>query len=164
MTLRPISLALFAAAGLLAATARAAEAPPAAQPTLDPHEVHLADLRQLTRGGENAEAYWSPDSAELVLQSTHPPYACDQIFRLRADGTGSPLLVSTGKGRTTCSYFTADGKRILYSSTHTASADCPPVPDHSQGYVWAIYSSYEIYSAKPDGSVRRTHGRQFPIA
>jgi Tol biopolymer transport system component len=139
--------------GPLTASTAAEDAPrPQKEPSLDPREVHLADLVQLTRKGENAEAYWAPDGKELTLQSTHPPYACDQIFRLRADGTGSPLLVSTGKGRTTCSYFTADGKRILYSSTHTASPDCPPVPDHSQGYVWAIYPSYEIYSARPDGS------------
>lgn len=155
MTLRPFLLALFAAAGLLAATAHAAEAPPAAPaPTLDPREAHLAGLRQLTRGGENAEAYWSPDGTELVLQSTHPPYVCDQIFRLKADGSGPPALVSTGKGRTTCSYFTADGQRILYASTDAAGPECPPPPDRTHGYVWAIYPSYEIYSVRPDGSDR----------
>jgi Tol biopolymer transport system component len=121
-------------------------------PPLDRHEVHLTDLVQLTRRGENAEAYWSPDGAEVMMQSTRPPYACDQIFRQRADGTGTPILVSTGKGRTTCSYFTAGGKRVIYSSTHAASPDCPPVPDHSHGYVWAVYPTYEIYSAKPDGT------------
>ncbi len=89
-------------------------------PTLDPREVHLADLRQLSRGGENAEAYWSPDGRELIFQSARPPYACDQIFRISADGSREAVLVSTGKGRTTCSYFTRDGRRILYSSTHLA--------------------------------------------
>ncbi|HSS49658.1 MAG TPA: hypothetical protein VLX28_12000, partial [Thermoanaerobaculia bacterium] len=108
-------------------------------PPLDRREIHLADLVQLTRRGENAEAYWSPDGTEVMMQSTRPPYACDQIFRQRADGTGTPILVSTGKGRTTCSYFTADAKRVLFSSTHAASPDCPPVPDHSHGYVWAVY-------------------------
>src|SRR5262245_66531512 len=111
---------------------------PLAKPPLDPREVHLTDLRQLTRSGENAEAYWSPDGRQLVLQSTHPPYACDQIFRLPADGSGGFSLVSTGKGRTTCSYFTADGQRIFYSSSHLASPDCPPPPDRSHGYVWSI--------------------------
>src|SRR5262245_54678743 len=82
---------------------------PAAKPLLDPREVHLADIVQLTHEGENAEAYWAPDGRELILQSTHPPYACDQIFRLPADGSGGMRLVSTGKGRTTCSYFTPDG-------------------------------------------------------
>src|SRR4051812_37915141 len=139
---------------LASGPATPAEAPPhpLQVPPLDPREVHLTGLVQLTRQGENAEAYWSPDGAEVMLQSTRPPYACDQIFRQRADGTGTPILVSTGKGRTTCSYFTADGKRVLFSSTHAASPDCPAVPDHSQGYVWAVYPTYEIYSAKPDGT------------
>jgi len=118
----------------------------------DPREVHLADVRQLTFGGENAEAYWSPDGSELIFQATAPPYACDQIFRMRPDQPGERRLVSTGKGRTTCAYFFPDGERILYSSTHLTSAACPPRPDHSQGYVWAIYPSYEIFTARPDGS------------
>jgi len=116
----------------------AAEAKNVAAPSLDPREIRLADLVQLTHGGENAEAYWSPDGRQLVMQSTRPPYACDQIFRLPADGSGAPSLVSTGKGRTTCSYFTADGQRILYASTHLAGDACPPPPDRSHGYVWSI--------------------------
>jgi Tol biopolymer transport system component len=121
-------------------------------PPLDPREVHLADLVQLTFAGENAEAYWSPDGRELTLQSTRPPYACDQIFRLPADGKGDAALVSTGKGRTTCSYFTNNGERILFSSTHQAGAACPPPPDRSHGYVWSIDPDYEIWSARRDGS------------
>ena len=124
----------------------------AAQAVLDPREVHLADLIQLTRKGENAEAYWSPDGRELTLQSTHPPYACDQIFRLPADGSGGMTLVSTGKGRTTCAYYTQDRQRILYSSTHAGNPECPPPPDRSHGYVWSIDPNYEIWSVRPDGS------------
>ncbi|HYH44492.1 MAG TPA: M20/M25/M40 family metallo-hydrolase, partial [Thermoanaerobaculia bacterium] len=124
----------------------------AAPPPVDPREVHLADLVQLTDGGENAEAYWSPDGSQLIFQSLRPAFACDQIFRMKADGSGEPALVSTGKGRTTCSYFLAGGERVIYSSTHAAGPDCPPVPDRSQGYVWPIYDSYEIWSAKPAGS------------
>ncbi len=136
---------------------------PLAEPPVDAREVHLSALRQLTRQGENAEAYWSPDGTQLVLQSTHPPYACDQIFRLPADGSGTAALVSTGKGRTTCSYFTADGRRILYSSTHLASEACPPPPDRSQGYVWSIEPGYEIFTARPDGSdlVRLTDNQAY---
>jgi Tol biopolymer transport system component len=134
-----------------------------AAPAIDPRETHLADLVQLTRGGENAEAYWSPDGRQLVFQSTRPPYACDQIFRMPADGSGAPALVSTGKGRTTCSYFTADGQRILYASTHLAGDACPPPPDRSQGYVWPVDPSYEIWSVRPDGSdpVRLTDNRAY---
>ncbi|HVT58293.1 MAG TPA: M28 family peptidase [Thermoanaerobaculia bacterium] len=119
---------------------------------IDRREVHFAELRQLTRGGQNAEAYWSPDGTQLIFQSTRPPYACDQIFRMPADGSGGPVLVSTGKGRTTCAYFTPDGQRVLFSSTHAAGDDCPPPADRSQGYVWAVYPTYEIWSARPDGS------------
>ena len=118
----------------------------------DPREVHLADLRQLTFAGENAEAYWSPGSDELILQATFPPHECDQIFRLRPEQPGQLDLVSTGKGRTTCAYFFPTGDRILYASTHLADAACPPKPGHSQGYVWPLYETYEIVTAKPDGS------------
>ncbi len=152
----PFFLAVLLMAGLLTA------GEDASVPQIDRLEVHLADLRQLTRGGENAEAYWSPDGSELTLQSTRPPYGCDQILRLRADGAGEALLVSTGKGRTTCSYFTADGQRVLYSTTHLASPACPPNPDRSQGYVWALYPEYEIVSVRPDGSdLARLTGNSF---
>jgi Tol biopolymer transport system component len=143
-------LAALALSLVLPVAARAVA--PSGPPPLDPREVHLADLVQLTFEGENAEAYWAPGGRELTLQSTHPPYACDQIFRVPADGKGAMSLVSTGKGRTTCSYFTKNGERILFSSTHAAGDVCPPPPDRSHGYVWSIDPNYEIYSAKPDGS------------
>jgi len=119
-----------------------------------PEETHLRNIRQLTFGGENAEAYFSPDGRELVLQITRPPYECDQIFRMPAEG-GEAVLVSTGKGRTTCSYFLPDGKTILYSSTHLDSPDCPPKPDFSKGYVWGLYPGYDIFVRNPGGSLRR---------
>ncbi len=116
-----------------------------------PDEVHLRELRQLTFGGENAEAYWSPDGTELSFQSTRPPWACDQIFRMNVERPEEVVLVSTGSGRTTCAHFTADGGRILYSSTHLDSAECPPVPDFSRGYVWPLYDSFDIFSVRVDG-------------
>ena len=118
----------------------------------DPQEVHLTEVRQLTFQGENAEAYWAPNGHELILQATTPPYTCDQIFRLAVDRPGELQLVSTGTGRTTCAYFYPTGDRILYSSTHLASKACPPTPDYSKGYVWPIYSSFEIFAADLDGS------------
>lgn len=118
----------------------------------DERELHLADVRQMTSGGENAEAYWSPDGTELVFQRTHTPYACDQIFKMPVSDPAAMSLVSTGVGRTTCGYFTADSKRIIFSSTHAASEACPAVPDFSRGYVWPIYPEYQLYSANPDGS------------
>jgi TolB protein len=116
-----------------------------------PQEKHLRNVRQLTNGGENAEAYFSGDGARLIFQSKRDGRPCDQIYTMRADGS-DVALVSTGKGRTTCSYFFPNGKRILFSSTHLASPDCPTPPDYSHGYVWAIYPGYDIFTAKPDGS------------
>lgn len=116
-----------------------------------PEEKHLRNLRQLTFGGENAEAYFSSDGKQLILQSTRDGRGCDQIYTMNIDGSDLKM-VSTGEGRTTCSYFFPGGKRILYSSTHLADKQCPPRPDFSQGYVWAVYPGFDIFTAKPDGS------------
>jgi len=115
-------------------------------------EKHLANIRQLTAipRGENAEAYFSFDSKKLIFQSTRPPFQCDQIFTMNLDGT-DVRLVSAGKERTTCGYFLPGDRRILFSSTHETSPDCPPKPDMSHGYVWAIYKGYDIYTANADG-------------
>ncbi len=125
--------------------------PSAAASLIQPGEGHLATLKQLTFGGENAEAYWTPDDQALLFQTTRPPFGCDVIMRTPADGATPPVLVSSGKGRTTCAYTYPD-QRVLYASTHLAGDACPPVPDHSQGYVWPLYDSYEIFTANADGS------------
>lgn len=121
-----------------------------------PGEKHLRNVRQLTFGGQNAEAYWSRDDKYLIFQHQSEDVPCDQIYTIRVDTPdgkpATPKLVSTGKGRTTCSYFFPAGDRILFSSTHGASPDCPPKPDYSKGYVWPVYDTYDIYTAKPDGS------------
>jgi len=111
----------------------------------DPREKHFSTLTMLTDGGENAEAYFSFDGKQLVFQATRPPYDCDQILVLPVTG-GEPQLVSTGQGRTTCAYFTGDDKRIIYSSTHLADPTCPTPPDMSQGYVWGLFASYDVFS------------------
>jgi len=116
-----------------------------------PQETHLHNVRQLTFGGQNAEAYFSADSKKLIFQSTRDDVKCDQMFTMNLDGS-DVHMVSTGKGRTTCGYFYPSGKKILYSSTHLADAQCPPRPDFSKGYVWAVYSGYDIFTANPDGS------------
>ncbi|HEV8266678.1 MAG TPA: hypothetical protein VGR00_00535 [Thermoanaerobaculia bacterium] len=122
-------------------------------PLTYPGERHLSNLRQLTFGGENAEAYWSADGKKLIFQSTRPPYECDQIFVLDVGQESSePRLVSTGKGRTTCAYFFPDGKKILYASTHFASDRCPKPPDRSKGYVWGLFPGYDIVVANADGT------------
>jgi len=128
---------------------------PAALPALV-EEQHLADLRQLTMGGENAEAYWSFDGRELILQARPAGSGCDRIFRMRAgDDPPSPIPVSSGKGATTCSFFLPGDAEVIYASTEGGSPACPPRPDHSQGYVWALYPDYDIYRARADGSAPR---------
>jgi len=116
-----------------------------------PNERHFSALRQLTFGGENAEAYLSFAGDKLIFQSTRNGLSCDQIFTMGLDGS-APTMVSTGKGRTTCSYFLPGDDKILYSSTHAAADDCLPNPDHSKGYVWKLYDEFDIYVANADGS------------
>ncbi|HYM13367.1 MAG TPA: hypothetical protein VEU62_21695 [Bryobacterales bacterium] len=115
---------------------------------------HLSNLRQLTFGGQNAEAYWSPDGKRLIFQSTRDGAACDQIYIMNADGSGVHR-VSTGQGRTTCGYFLPDNQHIIYASTHAAGAACPPPADRSHGYVWAVYPSYDLYLATDAGRIIR---------
>ena len=114
-------------------------------------EVHLANLQQLTFGGENAEAYFTSDGSELIFQSTREGVPCDQIFRMDLDGSNL-RMVSTGDGRTTCGYFYPDSESIIYASTHLGGLECPPPPSFSAGYVWAIYDTYDIFRAAADGS------------
>ena len=124
------------------------------------NEVHLRNIRQLTFGGNNAEAYWSFDDSKLIFQSEWEAinkHGCDQIFVMNADGSklenGKKYnLLSTGKGRTTCSYFLPDG-RIIYASTHETAEACPEKPDFGHDrYVWPLFASYDIFIANSDGS------------
>ena len=116
-----------------------------------PEEKHFKNIHMITPDGENAEAYLSFDEKKLIYQSTHGDLKCDQIFTMNLDGSGKKL-VSTGKGRTTCSYFLPGDSVIIYASTHLADADCPPLPDRSKGYVWKLYETFDIFSANVDGS------------
>ncbi len=114
-------------------------------------EKRLTNIKQLTNGGENAEAYFSADGKRLIFQSKRGDLKCDQIFTMNIDGSGVKR-VSNGEGRTTCSYFFKNGKKVLYGSTHLGAKECPPNPDFSKGYVWAIYPTYDIFTANADGS------------
>ena len=126
-----------------------------------PGEGHLASLRQLTFGGQNAEAYFSHDGRELIFQSTRDELQCDAIFRMQSDGSDVRQL-SSGKGVTTCAFIAPDNRSIIYASTHLEHTQCPPRPDHSHGYVWPLYSSYDIFTAGPGGEdpvpLTRTEG------
>jgi TolB protein len=116
-------------------------------------EVHLRNVRQLTFGGQNAEAYYSASGRLLIFQRQGPDEQCDQMYVMRSDG-GALHRVSSGRGRTTCGYFYDRDRRIFYASTEHGGAACPPRPDYSQGYVWALYD-YDIYTADADGAHTR---------
>src|SRR5689334_21871694 len=116
----------------------------------DPREKHLANIKQLTFEGENAEAYFSQDGKKLIFQRAVKGDGCDQIFSMNIDGSGMKML-SNGEGKTTCSYFTPDRKHVVYASTFKADPKCPPKPDFSKGYVWALYPGFDIFKANLDG-------------
>jgi Tol biopolymer transport system component len=123
---------------------------PNADSLIRDQESHIAHLWQLTFGGENAEGYWSKSGRRLIFQSTRDGWPCDQMYVMDLR-TGRLTRVSTGRGRTTCGYFYDDDHRVLFSSTHAGGDSCPPLPDFSQGYVWPVYASYDIWTARPDG-------------
>jgi TolB protein len=117
-----------------------------------PEETHFKNVRQLTFGGDNAEAYFSFDGKWIVWQKTSVKEGipCDQILVAKVPKKGEklqPTMVSTGKGRTTCAFFTKNNE-VIYASTHEGGKDCPPVPDRSKygnRYIWPVYDSYDIY-------------------
>lgn len=126
-------------------------------------EKHLANIRQLTFGGNNAEAYFSFDGKKLVFQSENPAWGlkCDQIFYFNIednkDSTFRPKMISTGKGRTTCSYFLKGDDRIVYASTHLKHTECPPVPEPRKDgkYLWPIYPEFDIFIADLEGNIKK---------
>lgn len=124
-------------------------------------EVHLKSVRQLTFGGNNAEAYWSFDGRSLSFQSDFSKWgvSCDQIFKLDIENASpnyQPSMVSTGMGRTTCSYFLPGDSLILYGSTHLGDSLCPENPPRSVNgrYVWPIYQDYDIFVADVNGTIK----------
>src|SRR4051812_19529963 len=112
----------------------------------------LRDVRRLTKDGTHAEAYFSYDGKKLVLMAQRAGDVADQIYELDL-ATNALTRVSMGEGRTTCGYYLPDG-RILYSSTHGAGAAPPVPPDHSKGYVWGLYRTYDIYLREKDGTLK----------
>ena len=151
-------------ATLTARNAPAAPASPTASPApagpvdasalIRPDEVHFASLQRLTFGGDNAEAYWSPDGRKLMLQVTPPSGGCDQEYIYDLDA-GGMKLASSGQGRTTCGYFDyPKGGSFIYATTEGASPACPAKPDYSQGYVWPVYDTFDI--VRDDGTGKRT--------
>ena len=148
----PVIILLLAGmvTGLALLFTAAPQAQEAGKQMRDPREKHLTSIRQLTNEGENAEAYFSPDGKKLIFQRTTKSDGCDQIFSMNLDGSAMQML-SNGQGKTTCSYFTPDKKHIVYATTFLGNPVCPPRPDYSRGYVWALYPDFEIVQADLNG-------------
>lgn len=124
-----------------------------------PEETHFKSMRQITFGGDNAEAYWSFDDKQIVFQSNNKAWNvnCDQMFLMNADDTFEnhvPPMISTGKGRTTCAYFLPDNEHFIYASTHLGGENCPEAPLRQNGkYVWPVYDTYDIFVADLNGNI-----------
>ena len=150
---------------LTANTAKAQSGRPVvADSMLYADETHFKNIRQLTFGGDNAEAYWSFDGKSIIFQRTYPKdgVLCDQMFIGKIPQTSDEpfnyKLVSTGKGRTTCGFFLKDGKHVVYASTHLDADSCPPLPDRAKygnRYIWPIYESFDIFIADTDGKITK---------
>jgi Tol biopolymer transport system component len=149
-----------------------AQSTPPSDTLLYPEETHFKNVQQLTFGGDNAEAYWSYDSKYIVFQRTQPKdgLICDQIFIGKVpEKVGDPFtykMVSSGKGRTTCPFFTKDGKYIIYASTHLGGDSCPPTPDrkkYGNKYIWPLYDTYDIFMADLNGKIVKqlTHSKGY---
>src|SRR5574338_1620350 len=163
MTSRVLSAATALVVAAFASGCHSSGRSPAATPTADrggnspavrvdaePGETHLTNIRRLTNGGENAEAYFSHDGQWLTFQSTRDGRTCDQQYVMRTDGSGL-RRIANGVGKTTCGYFFGGDRRLFFASTHAHGAACPVRPDPSQGYVWGL-DKFDIYTVDRDGS------------
>src|SRR6267143_1896342 len=88
-----------------------------AGPLTVPEEAkHLKNVRQLTFGGQSAEAYFSLDDKYLIFQHQGEGVPCDQIYTMAVDmpdaKTATPKLVSTGKGDLDIYTMNADGSNV----------------------------------------------------
>jgi len=122
-------------------------------------EKHFKSIRQITFGGDNAEAYWSFDDKQMIFQSNNKQWGleCDQMFLMDITDNfkdKQPHMVSTGKGRTTCAYFLPGNTHFVYGSTHLVDPACPEVPLRKNGkYVWPVYDSFDIFVADLEGNI-----------
>ena len=146
----PAAVALLGATAALSLAVAQGRSSPERSSARAADEPHLRNIRQLTFGGQNAEAYFSHDGRRIIFQSTRDGRTCDQQYIMNVDGS-RVHRISVGAGKTTCGYFFAGDNRVFYASTHAADTACPPRPDPSKGYVWRL-DPYDIYTANIDGS------------
>jgi Tol biopolymer transport system component len=78
---------------------------------------------QVTLGMPKAgEGYFAPDARQICYQAVPVDYPFYQIFVQPFDTASprpaAPVRISTGRGRTTCSWFSSDGTKLLFASSH----------------------------------------------
>ena len=152
----------------------AAQPPPSEVPLASEEAQHLRDIRQLTRGFQRAgEAYFSPDARRIIFQAVTDDYPFYQIFTMKLDASGLNR-VSTGRGKTTCSYFRPDGKKIIFASSHLdpkldeteargrreadeeararAESAKAKKPYRGRRYQWDFDVHMDIFEANPEGT------------
>jgi Tol biopolymer transport system component len=159
-----VALLLWPQIGAAADRAKSPAPGKAAAPVPASAERHFKNIKQLTFGRQNAEAYFSFSGNKLIFQSTNNwmkdtyaatlkpddiPLGCYQMYVMDLDSE-SVRLVSTGSGATTCGYFFPGDRRILYSSTHLHGPNCPPKPKREGAYRWAL-DDYDLFAARIDG-------------
>lgn len=129
---------------------------------------HLSNIRQLTFGFSRAgEGYFSPDGKTIIYQAVPPGQNDYQIYTQALTPDAKPKLVSTGKGKCTCSFFHPDGKSILFGSSHldpaladqTQGADAAgpkaktPAYSRTERYRWDFDPYMDIFAADLDGKI-----------
>lgn len=123
-------------------------------------ETFLANVRQVTFGLPRAgEGYFSPDGTTIVYQAFPIGYPFYQIYVQRLDER-IPRLLSTGRGRTTCAYFSPKGDQILFASSHTdpdiEQTEKKGREEAAQGgrrrYQWEFDPQMELYLINFDGT------------
>jgi Tol biopolymer transport system component len=144
-------MTLWAGILALAAVAHAATQTTPAAPRLE-------RITRLTTDGDGGEPYFSFDGTRIIYQAKRDGRPYDQIYIMNEDGSDQ-RLVSTGRGRATCSYFLPDGKTFLYASTHERTGE-PPAPPQGYGkggrYDWSFDKAFDIYVADLSGTIVST--------
>src|SRR5262249_29350246 len=125
---------------------------------------YLHNIRQLTKDFVRAgEGYFAPDMKQIIFQAeekdTGNPFY--QIFVMDLD-SGTYRRVSPGVGKTTCSYFRPDGKKIIFASSHLdpdakkKQAEEYRLREEEKGkrrpYRWDFDPAMDIFEANPDGT------------
>ena len=93
----------------------------------------------------------------MIFQAAPSPESDYQIYTQELAPRSEPKLVSTGRGKCTCSYYHPDGKSILFASTHLDPNPPPaakkgPAYSRSERYRWDFDPAMDIFRADLDGA------------